>query len=71
MTKPTPKERVIVRCQDRTVFEIDPSTLEAKTCSYYDAYCFDDPLTDVQYVSYSDWLTKVNASRRLKGQKHG
>jgi hypothetical protein len=51
----------IVRCgTDRTVFEIDPITLEAKTCSYYDAYCYLDPRNDVTYIEYSDWVGMRN-----------
>lgn len=46
----------LVRCEDRMVFEIDPVTTEAKSCSHYDAYCFLDPRKDVEYMSYSDWL---------------
>lgn len=47
-----------VRCSDRVVFEIDPVTLEAKTCSYYDAYCYSDPERDVEYMEYATWCLK-------------
>jgi len=40
--------KTFVRCNDRTVFEIDPITTEAKTCGYYDAYC------------YSEWLKQCD-----------
>lgn len=53
--------RTIVRCgTDRTVFEIDPITLDAKQCSCYDAYCYSDPLPDVTYIEYSDWVGMRN-----------
>jgi hypothetical protein len=51
----------LVRCgTDRTVFEIDSISLDAKTCSYYDAYCYSDPRTDVTYIEYSDWVGMRN-----------
>ena len=50
--------KTLVRCADRMVFEIDPNTLEALTCSYYDAYCFTDPLTEANYVNYFEWLNR-------------
>lgn len=52
--------RTLVRCEDRTVFEINPTTLDAKTCGYYDAYCYSDPLPDVTYISYSEWVGMRN-----------
>ena len=52
--------KTFVRCDDRTVFEIDPITTEAKTCGYYDAYCFSDPRTDITYMSYSEWLKQCD-----------
>ena len=51
----------LVRCgTDRTVFEIDPTTLDAKTCSYYDPYCYSDPRSDVTYIEYSKWVGMRN-----------
>lgn len=52
--------KTIVRCIDRMTFEIDPITLDAKECSYYDAYCYSDPLSDVQYIEFTDWVKKRN-----------
>lgn len=51
---------LFVRCDDKTVFEINRQTLEAKTCSHYDAYCFSDPRKDVDYMSFSQWVTERN-----------
>jgi Fe-S-cluster formation regulator IscX/YfhJ len=48
--------KTLVRCNDRMVFEIDPVTKEARSCSCYDAYCFSDPRTDVTYIEYFEWL---------------
>lgn len=45
----------VVRCDDRTVFEIDDKSLEPKNCGYYDAYCFVDPKPDVEYMAYTEW----------------
>ena len=50
----------MVRCPDRMVFEVDPVTLKAKTCSYYDAYCFADPEPGVTYISFSEWCNLRN-----------
>lgn len=47
-------------CTDRTVFEIDPETTEALTCSYYDPYCYSDPKEGVEYMEYSDWLEQCD-----------
>lgn len=52
--------KTFVRCNNRTVFEIDPVTTEALTTECYDAYCFSDPRTDVIYISYSDWLKQCD-----------
>lgn len=52
--------KTLVRCNDRMVFEIDPITTEARSCSYYDAYCFTDQRTDVTYIEYSEWLNHCN-----------
>jgi hypothetical protein len=45
-----------VRCNDRTIFKINPHTLEALSTGYYDPYCFSSPRPYVDYMSYSDWL---------------
>lgn len=48
---------MLVRCAtDKTVFQISPITFEPLSCSYYDPYCFTDPRTDVDYISYTEWL---------------
>jgi hypothetical protein len=53
--------RTIVRCgTDKTVFEIDPSTLEAKGCSCYDPHCYSDPLPEAMYIEYSEWVCMRN-----------
>jgi hypothetical protein len=49
-----------VRCIDRTVFEIDRKTLDAKECSSYDAHCYTDPLPDVEYIGYGEWVRLRN-----------
>jgi hypothetical protein len=54
------KTKLIVRCEDRTVFEVDQKTLDPKGCSVYDAYCFSDTEKDVMYISYADWVQKRN-----------
>ena len=40
--------KLIVRCPDRMVFEVDRKTLDPKRCSVYDAYCYTDPDKDVE-----------------------
>lgn len=52
--------KVLVRCDDKTVFPINPDTLEALSTGYYDAYCFTDPESNVQYISYSEWTRLRN-----------
>lgn len=52
--------KTLVRCDDRTVFPIDPVTLEALSTGYYDAYCFNDPEPDVVYISFNEWCRLRN-----------
>jgi hypothetical protein len=51
-----------VRCIDRTVFEIDRKTLDPKSsgCSSYDPYCYTNPLPDVEYIGYGEWVRLRN-----------
>ena len=56
--------KLIVRCPDRMVFEVDRKTLDPKRCSVYDAYCYTDPDKDVEYMEYSDWVVKRNKQFR-------
>lgn len=56
---------IIVRCLDKMVFKVNPETFEAKTCSYYDAYCFSDPLRDAVYIDYHDWIC-LRSDQRAK-----
>jgi hypothetical protein len=57
--------KVLVRTSDKMVFEIDSKTLDAKSVSCYDPYCFSDPEKGVQYVEYHDWICKRNVLRDL------
>jgi hypothetical protein len=50
-----------VRCLDRTVFEVNRDTLEAKSCGSYDPYCYSDPEKDVEYMEHSEWCLKKQA----------
>ena len=52
--------KTVVRCNDRMIFEIDPITLDAKECSYYDAYCYVDPKPTINYIEYSEWVGMRN-----------
>jgi len=52
---PQPKP-LVVRLPDRMCFKVKRSTGEPVSCSYYDAYCFTDPDTTVDYMSYAEWL---------------
>ena len=49
-------------CIDRTVFEIDRKTLDPKSlgCSSYDPYCYTNPLPDVEYIGYGEWVRLRN-----------
>jgi hypothetical protein len=47
-----------VRCNTKMVFEIDPITLEAKTCSSYDPWCYSNLDPDVTYLELHEWLNK-------------
>ena len=49
-----------VRCSDRTVFEVNPVTLDAIGSRMYDAYCYVDPEHDVEYIEYGDWVSRRN-----------
>jgi hypothetical protein len=51
------------------VFEIDMLTLEAKTCSYYDAYCYSDPEPDVKYIEHSEWCKLRDTLRIMMDNK--
>jgi hypothetical protein len=48
-------EKLIVRGVNKMVFEIDPVTLEPKTCAYYDAWCFSDPEKYVKSINHAEW----------------
>jgi len=52
--------KVLVRSDDKTVFPINPETLEALSTGYYDAYCFDDPEPGVTYISFNEWCRLRN-----------
>lgn len=56
-----------VRCVSRTVFPVDPVTLEAKNCGTYDAYCFSDPEPDVTYLTPEEWMRLRRTPRRSLG----
>ena len=58
---------LIVRCDNRMTFEVDRISLEARHCSRYDAYCFSDPESGVEYLSLHEWLLKRDEKRRLYG----
>jgi hypothetical protein len=48
-------KKLMVRCVNKMVFEIDSITLDPKTCAYYDAWCFSDPDKDVKYINHAEW----------------
>ena len=52
------RKPLFVRCTDYSVFEVSRRTLEPKTSSIYDPYCFCDPREDVEYIEYTDWCTR-------------
>ena len=52
--------KVLVRSDDKTVFPINPETLEALSTGYYDAYCFNDPEPGVTYISFNEWCLLRN-----------
>lgn len=52
--------KTYVRCPDKTVFEIDSETLNAKTTGFYDPYCYSNPLSDVIYIEHSEWVKLRN-----------
>ena len=56
----TTRKTFVRCCTDKTVFEINPKTLDAMTCGRYDPYCYVDELPDVEYIEYSDWLQLRN-----------
>lgn len=63
--------KVVVRCEDRMVFEIDPITLDPKSQSVYDAYCYTDPAKDTEYVAFSDWVILRNIQWDKQRQRNG
>ena len=56
---------LVVRCYDKMVFEVDRGTLEAKADSCYDAWCYLDPRTDVEYLEFQEW---IKLSNKRKGE---
>lgn len=52
--------KLLVRCQDKTVFEINRETLNPLSVGNYDAYCFSDPSPDAEYISHSEWVRLRN-----------
>ena len=52
--------KIFVRTYDKTVFGVDPETLNPLTTSYYDPYCFDDSLPNVTYISFYEWYHMRN-----------
>ena len=50
-------KKLYVRCDDRMVFQISRKTLEALSCSTYDAYCFSLPDDEREYIDLSDWYS--------------
>lgn len=64
--------KLLVRCEDRIVFEINRDTLNPLSTGCYDAHCFSDPLPGVEYISHSEWVRLRNKQwdREMK-VKHG
>lgn len=58
-----------VRCDNKMVFEINPDTLEAKTCSSYDPWCYSDPDPNVNYIEFHEWLNLDSKLKRLNGSR--
>jgi hypothetical protein len=56
----------LVRCVDRTVFPIDPVTLEPKRCGAYDPWCYTDPEPGIEYIEHSEWCLRLHALERTK-----
>ncbi len=52
--------KLLVRCESKTVFEINRETLNPLSTGCYDAYCFSDPLPNVEYISHSEWVRLRN-----------
>jgi hypothetical protein len=48
-------QRTLVRCEDRTVFPVNPVTLEPLSCGWYDPYCYCDPELGVRYIEHTTW----------------
>jgi hypothetical protein len=59
-------DRTLVRCVDRTVFEVDSQTLEPKGCSVYDAYCYTNPESGVRYIEHAEWCMR---ERKIGGAR--
>lgn len=51
-------KKLMVRCENNRVFEIDMATLEPKALSYYDAWCFSDPEPSVKYITHTEWCKR-------------
>lgn len=56
-------KQLYVRCMDKMVFPIHKKTLEALSCSTYDAYCFSASDNEIEYIDYLDWLGLRNSRR--------
>jgi hypothetical protein len=57
----------IVRSADKMVFRVNPETLDPLCVEYYDCFCFDDPLQNVHYIEFSDWVD-LRSSLKLEKQ---
>jgi hypothetical protein len=55
-------EPIEVVCQDMMCFKVDPDTLEAVTCSYYEPAAWSDPKGP--QMPYSQWLYLRDKNRR-------
>ena len=60
-------KKTLVRSEDKTVFEIDPITLEPmRSPTLYDPYCFDNPNPEVIYMSFAEWCREHNRKLFIK-----
>jgi hypothetical protein len=51
-------DRVLVRCENKTVFPVDARTLEPLSCGWYDPWCFSQPEPNVKYIEHSKWTQR-------------
>lgn len=58
--------RVIVRCVDRSVFEVNPDTLAPHGPAVFDPWCYTRPIPGVEYLDHAEWCLEYDRLTRRR-----